>query len=74
MKHRPTVEPGQQPESPEKRDTIRELGELEAELRRAGSHRQAKTVANAIKLLRARPAPPNPLADKVWSLPKPESE
>jgi hypothetical protein len=35
-----------------KRDTIRELVELEAELRRHGMHKGAKTVGNAVKLLR----------------------
>jgi hypothetical protein len=65
-KHRPVVEPGTPPESPEKRDVLRELSELRDELRRTGMHKGAKTCDRAMKLIRSAliiigsAAPPDP--------------
>jgi prophage regulatory protein len=52
-KHRPVVEPGATPESPERRDVLRELTDLRDELRRSGMTKGAKTCDRAMKLIRS---------------------
>lgn len=52
MKHRPVVEQGAHKEK-EFSDVVRELKELETDMRRVGSHRAAKTCADAARIIKA---------------------